>query len=281
MYGITSHITFKKPTVNKTVLSPGDALIVKTSNQKSSTGCCGSSGDGSSNDTHNNSNNGVSKDTIKVEDATDNTQFIERHMSDAGKIVLRKLELSEGYGNKCGLFGNGVYPDNIEIYPYWVGDNGITIGFGHYISANDVNDEAALISKLGLQNAKFNVTYKDLDPNYVKGNKKPLAKRVTDSKPVDVATVNTLFNDDVAEMESIVNAFCSGNNDGDVKIALTQQEFDALIIYRFKAGELGQTIADLLKGKNRERGNWKDAFHSGDRGEKELAIFFNDPGCYN
>ena len=50
--------------------------------------------------------------------------------SEAGKQMLKDFELSEGYAPY--LFTEE------GIYPYWVGDGGITIGYGHYISEADV-----------------------------------------------------------------------------------------------------------------------------------------------
>ena len=75
VYGVTSHITFKKPTANTALLSSNDRQIISKSNASVGNGCCGGggSGGGSSDDIPDKIPDGTAtktEDPVDVEDLT-------------------------------------------------------------------------------------------------------------------------------------------------------------------------------------------------------------------
>ena len=169
-------------------------------------------------------------------------------MSEKGKELIKDYEL----GDKKTSFNQNIVVANeitnkIEaVYPYYVGDGGITLGYGHYISfeeAQSDSEEMALLQKY--INFGEAITSDDFDDG--EGMiKKP--RIVPNSTPIPIEELEKIFEMDVEKMTTGM----LGNFD-DKTLCLTIQQLDALILYRFQHGTLGAEITELVEnGASRE-----------------------------
>ena len=97
---------------------------------------------------------------------------------------------------------------------------------------------------------------------------------------IKVTHAKEKFKLDITTAENKINDFLI-----DKSIALKQNEFDALMIARYQAGSLSQTLMEYLKSNNRNKEDWRQAlnamhfspgFDLVKRTEFELSIFFDD-----
>lgn len=150
----------------------------------------------------------------------------------------------------------------VGIYPYYVmtgskapykSDGGITIGYGHYIDRSKLKDskESALLYQFVPKNAVIS--------GYSSGDF--LANKVPNSSYVPIDTINRLLDDDIKiNVDAINDYFIKGNNSKNKKISLTQNKFDALVVYRYCTGHLGDKITDLLLSGNMNASDWTSAW---------------------
>lgn len=135
------------------------------------------------------------------------------HISDAAIELLLKYEtpyskylIKDNDGNILG------------IKPYNVGDGGITVGFGHFIS--------------------YNTMAKDLN-----------AYKLT-QRNLSIDEAISLLKSDLEYFETQVLNLINEN-----EIYLTQNEFDALVLQAYNYGNI-KYLTDLLKSGSRDRDEW-------------------------
>jgi RHS repeat-associated protein len=177
--------------------------------------------------------------------------------SNNGKTMLKNMELSDGYAQYLGLMSSG------GIYPYYVGDNGITIGYGHYISEGDINNDAydRNLYELYCNNEKIAITHSKE------------AYKVPNSRPVPMTKINEIFNRDISQHENAING-----DDQLKNVNLSATKFDALIMMRHIRGGLGTTIINLVIN-NASRDKWESAGIAGigdsNRRKMQYDLYFN------
>ncbi|WP_313585055.1 hypothetical protein [Lacrimispora sp.] len=168
-------------------------------------------------------------------------------VSTLGKNLLKEIELPKSY--------TWLKSDE-DIYPYYVGDRGIIIGYGHYIGYNELSDksEIALLKEFGLADAALDISHAKL-PYIVPG-----------SKAISITRINEILNDDVKIHEDALNKYFS-----EYSISVSQQEFEALVIYRFLNNQLGGTIVSLLESNNQNNDDWYSAIVGGTKGGSQYS----------
>lgn len=200
-------------------------------------------------------------------------------LSMEGVEILRELELADWQ-----LEDVGEYDENgnlIGIWPYYVmvnngngthsSDGGVTIGVGHYVSATEWADETELDHQLlaqyvpeGFVVEKITVNNGDLLPKggyLVEG---------ADMVPIDV--VDQIFYSDIQENCEVIADFLEEKN-----ITVTQNEFDALVIYRFNIGSLSRDAQDYLEEGNRNPDDWYNVWPA-NRRDICQNLFFGGEG---
>lgn len=172
-------------------------------------------------------------------------------MSFEGKRMLKNLEIPYNKTYKYIYAHDKGNP--VGIYPYWVGEGGITIGYGHHITKGDMmtnKSEQALAKEFGIEKENFNYIH----------SKFPIV--VKNSKYVSFKRAEVILNQDIALEENdiykFVNRITAGKGDSTKLIYLKQHEIDALIIYKYLNGSLNEPTMDLLKNgnSNRNKEDW-------------------------
>lgn len=200
-------------------------------------------------------------------------------LSREGIGILRELELADWQ-----LEDVGEYDENgnlIGIWPYYVmvnngngthsSDGGVTIGVGHYVSATEWADETNPDHQLlaqyvpeGFVVEKITVNNGDLLPKggyLVEG---------ADMVPIDV--VYQVFYSDIQDNCEIIADFLEEKN-----ITVTQNEFEALVIYRFNRGSLSRVARDYLEEGNRNPDDWYNVWPA-NRRDICQNLFFGGEG---
>ena len=196
-------------------------------------------------------------------------------MSDKGKETLKYLELNlEGEWAKDLIESDPVTGEVMAVKPYYVKADqqcGITFGFGHFISYEEVmNDPEEM--KLFTAYINTNIDEKIFDwtqnKNPNDNGSKPFA--VPGATPVPIEVLNELFE---ADVESMTKNMLNNFEKRDLK--LTIQKVDALMIYRFQHGYLGE-MADWV-----ENGLPKELWNvSGNRNLFVKELYFGDIFTY-
>ncbi|MBO7451097.1 MAG: hypothetical protein J6U54_12105 [Clostridiales bacterium] len=141
--------------------------------------------------------------------------------------ILKDLEMPEYYLTD---YGYGYYENGelVGIYPHYVGDGGITFGYGHYVSRNEYNtdpDEQALVDTYCPSGAMNSTNAYGVVP---------------DSDYVPMDEVNSMFAADVSEHVGPVVNWLNENN-----VNLTDSQIFALIMYRYNHGNIGALLPSL------------------------------------
>ncbi|MDF2885205.1 MAG: hypothetical protein K0R54_5777 [Clostridiaceae bacterium] len=188
----------------------------------------------------------------RLPNGTGNKQYT---MKSKGINLLKAIELPESYS---WLMEKDFSGSITGIYPYYVGDRGITIGYGHYVGYNEVQgpnksqSEIELLKEFGLSEVTVNV----------KHNKLPY--KVPESNAIPIKRINEVLDSDISIHAKAINNYLSEN-----KISVTQNEFDALVIYRFLNSNLGDKITSLLESGNRNKDEWYNAIVGGTKGDSQ------------
>lgn len=196
---------------------------------------------------------------------------------------LRDLELADyhlnGTSEKPG--GAGVYNDDgelIGIKPYYVlvnsqdgfkDDGGITFGIGHNISAKEWMDESDREHQLLSGYIPEDAIITGIEVGSLPGCRLEI---VSGSTMVPIEEVNRIFYEDIQEFsDDVADTLIEHGVD------VTQNEFDALVIYAYNRGSLSPTVLEYLEEGNRVPEDWEDAWSGGDnRKEYCQDLFFSD-----
>ena len=119
----------------------------------------------------------------------------------------------------------------VGIYPYYVGDNGITFGFGHYMNKAEYNSdssEKALYDKYIPQGTPFD-DGKGMDY---------YPRVVPNSSYMKLDDAYALLRSDAELHSDKINSWLKEAN-----IQQSQNQFDALVCYRFLHGNLGMNVS--------------------------------------
>lgn len=174
-------------------------------------------------------------------------------MSKEGMMALMELEVLSEYSLNKGylVVKNGRL---IGIKPHLVGDGGITVGFGDYLSEDDL----AFYEDKG-----YHLSTQESDFNQIKDV---------------VIPVEVCFEKFLADVDSCYKSLKEQIDDGELR-ELSQQEMDALMIGKYQTGSLGADVqvkvnANVGKGELKDeymenRGKYKD------RIDIELNIYFD------
>lgn len=170
-------------------------------------------------------------------------------MSFEGKRMLKNLEIPYNKTYKYIYAHDKGNP--VGIYPYWVGEGGITLGYGHYISKEELiadKSEQALAKEFGIEKENYNYIHKKL-PIIVIG-----------SKYVSLNRAEDILNRDIAQNENdiykYVNRINAEKGESTEPIYLKQHEIDALIIYKYLHYKLNKGTLELLIDGNRNKEDW-------------------------
>ncbi len=166
-------------------------------------------------------------------------------MSKHGKAVLKKMELKlYTEWNENIEVRDEATGEVVAVYPYYVGDGGITFGYGHYMNYDEAmmyKEEKDLLLKY------VNVEEAEIMPELFDDNLGTTIKprRVPNSSPVPIEELDELFESDVDKMtkDMLINM----SEDVGEDFLLTIQQLDALLILRFNTGHLGETITSLVE----------------------------------
>ncbi|MCH5264061.1 MAG: hypothetical protein J1F42_14225, partial [Lachnospiraceae bacterium] len=210
-------------------------------------------------------------------------------MSDKGKEALKYLELDV----ESSVVENVIERDPntgevIAVKPYYVIEDstyGITFGFGHFMSYAEVMSDPAEMKLFkeyigdNVNEDIFNWT-KNIDPN------SDLTRRVAvpGSTAVPIEVLNDLFESDVESMtESMLKNMLTNlekknegkEEDEKTNLALTIQQLDALLIYRFQHGTLGRMADWVEDGLPEEKWTVKE-----DRSQFVKDLYFGNIFTY-
>ena len=216
-----------------------------------------------------------------------------RKMSDDGRTLLRYHELGPSDQQKFaarnteGDILRDANGDYLGFYPYyvfrynqtanlWESDGGITIGFGHYISENEVTKGTD-----GFDQSEHDLLYtyvnqgtplKGVPPN------NGLSYRVPNSRHVPLGICKMIMDNDIQYHETTFNRVLD-----EYQYEMSVTEYDACIFSRFLCYRLGSEIDALLKAKNHDKTAWEKAINnlsmSEKRKEDAINLFCN--GVYN
>ena len=175
------------------------------------------------------------------------------YMSKEGMMALMELEVLNEYSLKKGylVVENGRL---IGIKPHLVGDGGITVGFGDYLSKNDLTFYEEKGYHLSTQESDFN-QIKDV-----------------------VIPVEVCFEKFLADVDSCYKSLKKQIDDGELR-ELSQQEMDALMIGKYQTGSLGADVQTKVNA-NAGKDELKDEYMENrakykDRIDTELDIYFD------
>ena len=169
--------------------------------------------------------------------------------------------------------------DLIGIYPYYVlkesnsgtyiDDGGITIGFGHHINVDEWEDENnadhILLSQYVSEDVRITgiiVEQNDLlDCHTV---------IVENSSYITIDEANQILADDIIKHSTVIANYLEEKD-----IVITQEQFDALVIYRFNKGSLSEIAKTYLLNENMDKDDWREVWTGGEiREEACQNIFF-------
>ena len=194
---------------------------------------------------------------------------------------LRGLELADYHlnGTTKDPGGAGVYNDEgelIGIKPYYVmvnvagggfkDDGGITFGIGHNISEAEWTTESDREHQLLSGYIPQNSIITGIEVGSLPGCKLVI---VPGSTMVPIEEVNRIFYEDIQEFsDKVANTLISQGID------VTQDEFDALVIYAYNRGSLTSDMLNNLKNGNRNPTDWQDLWSGGDNREEYCQNLF-------
>lgn len=175
------------------------------------------------------------------------------YMSKEGMMALMELEVLSEYSLNKGylVVENGRL---IGIKPHLVGDGGITVGFGDYLSKDDLTFYEEKGYHLSTQESDFN-QIKDV-----------------------VIPVEVCFEKFLADVDSCYKSLKKQIDDGELR-ELSQQEMDALMIGKYQTGSLGADVQTKVNA-NAGKDELKDEYMENrakykDRIDTELDIYFD------
>lgn len=168
---------------------------------------------------------------------TEGIFYNEWYFPEEYETLLKDLEQGP-YGLEylgCGYYEEGVLRG---IYPHYVGDGGITFGYGHYISESEClidSSEMALYDEYIPNGTSFDGQGGTLVP---------------DAKYMPIEIVDEIFESDVRIQLDHIVPWLEENG-----IELKSNELWALVIYRFQNGSI-EPLFDLLRTNNRNPDDW-------------------------
>lgn len=196
-------------------------------------------------------------------------------MSEQGKEVLKGFELDlEFQWNEDIVVRDEITNEVVAVYPYYVGDGGITFGYGHYMDYDEVmeyQDEKDLFTKY--------VNGIEINPEIFDDGLglKVRPRIVPGSVPVPLEELNQLFEEDVEKMtEDMLENFDKSD------LMITNQQVDALMLIRFNTGHLGPNLVSLVEnGATKEE--WDKVINSQSSNRKIRAkeIYWGNIFSYN
>lgn len=170
--------------------------------------------------------------------------------------LLKNLEQGDWGTSRYGVYRNG---ELVGYWPHYVGDKGITLGYGHYIDKDEFNND------LSERNLLLRYVHQD---NIVFNSKPGI---VGNSDYVSLYEMDILLYKDINYSLKIIVDWCEENN-----ISITQNELEALVIYRFNKGHLTDECLELLEANNRNESDWSAIWTgSTDRINECQNLFFN------
>lgn len=219
------------------------------------------------------------KDELILDDKLKIQQEINYVFSENSVEKLKKLELADYQLEDIGVYDS----ENklIGMMPYYVmingdsegvfrDDGGITIGFGHHISAEEWNEKDSEDYLLLKQYVPQNVQMTGIEAN-TDTIPKSCVLLVPDSQMIPIEVIEDLFNKDVDIHCTKVQEMLE-----DDKITVSQNEFDALVIYRYNRGKISENAETLLRDGNRSEEDWKNIWTGGENRKEECQkLFFN------
>lgn len=205
-----------------------------------------------------------------------------RMLSSEGIATLKSLELAEyQVRDLCELDEadeiTGIWPYYVmvrdeELVGYHRDDGGITIGYGHNISyaewlAEDEDSlrEQALLMQYVPEDVK--VTGILVEDSMLTSSGNVL---VEGAECVPIEDANRILTEDIMENSREIAEYLEGEG-----IAVTQEQFDALVICRFNNGRLPQQARDNLRDGNMNPADWQNVWSGGERRANICqALFF-------
>gem|GEM_PF-6521539 len=149
----------------------------------------------------------------------------------------------------------------IGIYPHYVNDGGITLGYGHRIT------------KVALKLEPYQAAlYNQYTPGAAFDGPKG---KIQGGIPMSIKEANELLLKDIEVYKSrLIRGLKKYDAKKGPNVMLTQQEFDALMLVSFNEGNVGD-IYNLLVDNNHDRDDWAKKWNEGEREEIALDIFFD------
>lgn len=199
-------------------------------------------------------------------------------LSSEAMQLLRALELAD-----YQLADIAVYDDNGELIgmmPYYVmtgssapfrSDGGITIGYGHHINIDEWNDSDDRDHILLAQYIP-----EEMEVTYITADYETMTRSglivVSGAEMVPIGVIEELFMQDIEEQCRKIKEYLDS-----MGIEVSQNEFDALVIYRYNRGHLSDTVMRYLEEGNRNEEDWLAVWTGGDnRKEACQRLFFRE-----
>lgn len=183
------------------------------------------------------------------------------HFSSENIELLKNLEQGT-YG--LDYIGCGVYDKEgnlIGIYPHYVGDGGITFGYGHYINADEYKNDKSEKKIVDTYLKKEQLVF-DVDE----------CRAIDDAKWMPIDTATNLYYADVDVHIQKVTEFLDEND-----ISLSNDQVWALVMYRYNCGSISSKCQELLLEGNMDKEDWKKVWHAnGDRLEAYENLMFGE-----
>lgn len=198
-------------------------------------------------------------------------------LSSEGIELLKGLELADYHLEDVGVYDES--GNLIGMMPYYVmidnrngthsDDGGITIGWGHHISAAEWEDKANSDYQLLAQYVSENVAITGVTvKNSDLLDSGLIIPEGSTMVPIDV--LDQIFESDIELHSKEIADYLEEKN-----IKVTQSEFDALVIYSYNHGSLSEEAMAYLAEGNRNEEDWKGIW-TGHDGRKEVCqeLFF-------
>lgn len=213
-----------------------------------------------------------------------------REFSDEAVEMLKKLELEDYQLADTNVMIYDINNELIGMMPYYVmingevegtfvDDGGITIGYGHHINvdewANVNNEDHILIAQYIPEDVDITGIHADRDSLPRSG-----IIPVEGAEMVPIEVIEELLEQDIQihseEISGFINRNDEESDDTKERIILTQNEFDALVIYSYNRGSLSSKAKECLDEGRRIKEEWEKIWTGGENRKKYVRKYFSE-----
>ncbi|MDL2259245.1 hypothetical protein LJC42_08920, partial [Eubacteriales bacterium OttesenSCG-928-K08] len=177
------------------------------------------------------------------------------------KEMIKEQEGSDSYLRRHDIGAFDESGNLIGIYPHYVGDGGITLGYGHYVASREASPD----------NKDFSQSEYDLLYTYIPQSAAlngPAGTKVPDSDYVPIDIVIGILDDDVANVEYKLSRDLNVNG-----IEVDDRWFDALAFIYFKTDAIGEKTQAYLQSGSRDPEGLREIWEETDRRRNRAYLY--------